>query len=70
MKARMRRKRNHRLFVGNLKNIYHSEDLGANGRKVLKCTLNKTRRYGLGYLAEAAYKWWSLVNTVINHPAA
>jgi hypothetical protein len=53
------------FWWGDLNEREHSEDLGVDGRTILKWIL-KNRIGSELVLAQDRVKWWALVNTVMN----
>jgi hypothetical protein len=56
------------FWWGNLKGRDHLENLGVNGRMILKRILKKTVWYDVDWidLAQDKDNWWTLVNAVMN----
>jgi hypothetical protein len=52
-----------KLWWGNLREVYHSEDVGISGRLLLKLILKK---WGQRHLPQDGGMWQAVVNAVMN----
>jgi hypothetical protein len=57
-----------RFWWGNLRKRDHLEDLGVDGRIILRCIIRKWEVGDMGWidLTEDRDRWWALVNAVMN----
>jgi hypothetical protein len=57
----------YKIWLGSLKGTDHLEDLGINGRIILKCILQKCVLWMIALIwLRIGTRLWALVNTVMN----